>query len=65
MPAANKTMPINKAISKRRVLGSSMFWIPVLACVSAQRPNGAAADIPVVSSVLSLHCRTQPVLPEA
>jgi hypothetical protein len=27
MPAANKTMPINKAISKRRVLGSSMFWI--------------------------------------
>ena len=51
MPAANKMMPINKAISKRRVLGSSMFWIPVLACVSAQRRNGATADFPVDSSV--------------
>ena len=47
MPAANKMMPINKAISKRRVLGSFMFWIPVLARVSAQRRNGATADFPV------------------
>ena len=55
MPAANKMMPINKAISKRRVLGSSMFWIPVLARVSAQRPNGA-----LLTSRLSLRFATLP-----